>query len=312
MKIYTDKDLSPNIQKYMPKVKEEKLFYKDYGLKHPSALYNLSFTKIREALSLFLDLHKQCDTSDFERYEKEKGPLLVKAYRDLLYCFMEHLDDCFHVVKSFVPPPIKETSNPNQYSWLKQNANSIVEDFFNKIDEYKKHIGGIVNELKHNNGILSGISFYEPNQPGHFCLGYFVCNVVNGAFQPVDKIHTKIGGASTAFSFRRDLNYNLYHIYYISEEMMILLREKVGIDFESVCGAEASENMKQIFRDLMDIPRYHFPDEYTKPVPSISFDEERVKLEYPSPLAIKPNNLSKGVQNYPTDGHTGEYKFIYK
>ena len=313
MKIYTDLDLQPNIQKFLSKIADTSLFHNRYGLKHPSALYNLSMAKIESSLKDFLEIYKKYDDKNFEEIEKENTPKLIKAYKELLYNFREHLDDCLHVVKSFIPPPSNEKTDRNQYAWLDKNAKSIVEDFFNKIDEYKRYLDSSVNELKHNNAVLCCVAFYDSRHSEH-CLGYFVANVVDGGFEPSPKVHTKFNEMHTAFSFRRDLTYNLVNIYNLSEEIISLLKEKIGIDFDAIAfqTIPAVANKREMFMDLMSMPRIHFPDEYLKPVPSLSITgDEKLKLEYPSMLSIKPNRLNRVVVNFATDGHTGKFAVPY-
>ena len=59
MKIIADDDLNPNIIKYLQKIEDKDLFYKDYGLKHPLALYNTSFNKIEDALRDFFEIYDE-------------------------------------------------------------------------------------------------------------------------------------------------------------------------------------------------------------------------------------------------------------
>lgn len=312
VKIYTDIDLLPNIQKYLPLISSEKLFYKEHGLKHPSAIYNSSFGKTEGATKDFFDAYDLLIKAGFEDRKDEVTPVL-KSYRHLLYTLREHLDDCLHVIKAFVKPPENEREQRNQYEWLKLNAKDTVEQFFLNIAEYKRYLDLSVNELKHNNGILGSVAFYSSFSPDDHCAGYFVANVVDDCYEPVAAIHPKFQNTHTGFSFRRDLTYNLYSIYALSEEIMLLLETKMGIDFKTLNPQlTQSEGRRAIFQKLMDMPRMHFPDEYLKPVPSISITaENKLKLEYPSQLSIKPNRLNKVVLTHSPDGHTRTYRVLY-
>jgi len=314
MKIYTDIDLSPNIAKYLPLVDEKLLFYKQYGLKHPSALYNSSIGKIEGALKDFLEIYKTYYTLDIEKIDKDNTYLLLKNYRDLLYFFREYFDDCLHIIKSFIEPPQNEKKDRNQYGWLDKNAQNIVSDFFNNVSEYKTYIDNTVNELKHNNGSLCSVIFYNSQNNSDNCLGYFVANVVNDSFDAVEKIHPKMGKSHTAFSYRRDLMYNLFNIYNISEEMMKLVSDKIGINLQSLNAnaIKAPDIKKQIFIDLMEMPAYHFPDEYMKLMPIVSLrDDGKMKLEYPSTVTIKKNRLDKIIATHSGDGHTRAFCIPY-
>jgi len=314
MRIYTDIDLSPNIQKFLPLIDEKRMFHKDYNLKHPSALYNVSIGKIENSLREFLEIYERHKTQDFEKSERESTPELLKSYKDFLYCAREYLDDCFHIVKIFIKPPQKVFLERIQLRWLEKNAGTTTKDFFANISEYKKYIDSSVNELKHNNAILGSVAFYNSKDKGECCLGYFIANVIDGAYAPIEKVHPKLGDSYTGFSFRRDITYNLCHIYNLSEEMLIFLRDKIGVDFNVLQPKvdSAPDNKKKLFKDVTELSRIHFPDEYLKPVPSVSITkDERLKLAYPSSLSIKPNKLDRVVVTHSGDGHTREFKLLY-
>lgn len=314
MNIFTDIDLSPNIQKFLPLINGNNLFYRNYNLKHPSALYNTSVTKIENALKDFLEVYELFKDKNFEEVEKNKTPLLLKCYKEFLYCVREYLDDCFHIIKSFIKPPLKIDKDRDQCRWLKNNATSIVDDFFKNISDYKKYLDNSVNELKHNNAILGSIAFYNKNNSKEHCLGYFIANVVNGVYEPVEKIHPKFGKTHTGFSYKRDLIYNIFNIYNISEEIILLLKNKIylNIDLLKPKVKEAPKMKQELFKKIIDIPKIYFPDEYSKPVPSLSLtDDKRLKLEYPSQLSIRPNRLEKVVITHSGDGYTRKFRIPY-
>lgn len=312
MKITTDKDLNPNLQKYLPQIDDSFLFHKNYNIKHPSPLYNISISKLDESLETFLKILLKYNAQDFDKVSKEDERKILKTYKEFLYSCREHLDDCFSIIKIFIKPPKKERVRRDQCLWLKLNAKTETLQFFNNITEYKKYLDNSVNELKHNNGVMGGLGFYSSNTPGK-CLGYFIANVVNEEYIPVEKIHSKFKNMYTGFSFRRDLNYNLFNIYQLSEEIILFLKENCGLDLASIKTdvKSAPEKKEGIFKKIMEIPKIHFPDEYTKPIPSTVLGEEGLQLEYPSKLSIKPNNLDKGVLIYPGDGYTKKFKMLY-
>lgn len=314
MEIITKNDLCPNLQRYLPKISDDKMFYKEHGIKHPSALYNVSLGKVESAIRDFLDVYVDYKDKDFESVDKENTGKLLKTYRTVLYAVREHLDDCFSIIKIFIKPPQNEKANRNQYRWLELNASAEMQDFFASVRDYKNYIDNVVNELKHNNGILAGVSFYDANDGSQNCLGYFIANVVNGAYSPVEKIHPKFQNVYTGFSFRRDLHYNIFNIYKISEDILIFLKNNAGVDIESldVDIQEAHDSKKKLFHDLMEMPRFHFPDEYAKSVPSVAITQDRhLRLTYPSYLSIKPNRLNRVILTHSGDGHTREFKIPY-
>ena len=314
MQIQTDIDLSPNLQKYLPRLDESFMYYNEHGIKHPSPLYNVSLSKIEDSLQAFLEVLSKYNNQDFEKVDKEFNGQLLKMYKDFLYACREHLDDCFNIIKIFIKPPQDIKKERVQFRWLQLNAREQTKDIFREIDEYKKYLDNSVNELKHNNALMAGIAFFDSQNGSNNCLGYFIGNVINGAYAPVEKIHPKLQDKYTGFSFRRDLHYNLFNIFRLSEVILDFLREKIGININAIDikTNAAPEKKKEMFRKVMEISRIHFPDEYLKSVPSVVLNEKKcLKLEYPSQLSIKPNRLDRVVITLPGDGHTREFKMLY-
>ena len=314
MRIHSDTDLLPNLQKYLPLIPEERLFHKAYGLKHPSAIYNTSFGKIEEAVRDFFHFYDSVVAQGFETREKDELPSMMKSYRHLLYALREHLDDSLHIAKAFIAPPANERPERNQYLWLQFNAGNLVEDFYSEIADYKKYLDLSVNELKHNNAVFGGITFFETDSNATHCSGYFIANVNDDCYEPVEKIHARFHGTHTGFSFRRDLAYNIYNVYAVAEHLSMLLTEKLGLDLSTLSPkvVEAPQNRRDLFQKVMDMPRIHLPDEYLKQVPSVSLTNDgKLKLEYPSQLTIHPNRLRRIVLRHTGDGHTRTFRMLY-
>jgi len=316
MKIITDADLNPNIVKYLQEIQDKDLFYKDYGLKHPLALYNTSFNKIEDALRDFFEIYNELKIEDFTPHEKkqqnnDRGRALLKVYRTFLYSLREYLDDCFHIMKVFVRSQSHFKDDRNQCAWLKKNIPSEVKIFLDSIKDYKDYLDNIVNQLKHKNGILNYIVFYnEENRKFH--VGYFVANVKNDAYEPVDYIHKEFRGQLTAFSFNRDVRYNIFNVFLISEEIIEFLK-RIGIQLNSSRETTRISNKKTLlYKKIMDMPKVFFPDEYFKDVPSVCLlDDERLKLEYPSKLSLKKLIYDKTLLTHSGDGKTREFKLLY-
>jgi hypothetical protein len=338
MLIVTEKDLEPNLKRYLEHIEDRFLFHDNYGLKHPLALYNTSFGKIESDLQDFFDTYKNLKVQDFlTKTEgnpdskifkslkkwwnfilKSKGDPdskireLLKKYRLFLYSLREHLDDCFHVVKSFVPPQATFQDERNQYSWLRKNViDQYVINFLNNVEDYKKFLDGIVNELKHNNAVINYFVFYDEDTKD-FSLGYYVANVVNERYEPVAKVHEKFNGQETAFSFARDTRFNMCNVFRISEEIIKLIHDlRISPTFPA---KEYIKNEKRhlLYQDISGLPRCFFPDEYKKAIPSVVLNENgTLKLELPSKLSLKPLNYRRALQSMSGDGKTRSFALLY-
>lgn len=313
MYITTDESLDTNLHDYLLHVDGSQLFYKEYDTKHPIALHNVSLGKIDFAVSKFLDIYQEFSNILFEEVDKKYTGELLRAYKDVLYALREYLDDSFTIAKIFVKPEVKHKTERNQFMWLKINAFEESRVFLESLSEYKKYLDDTVNELKHNNGFLGGCSFYSLITGKH-CLGYFVANISNDVSEPVEKIHPKFRNMYTGFSFRRDLHYNYYNVYFVSELLIDFIKSATGLSFEDMVSEkkEPTVKKKQLCEGLMSMHPIHFPDEYKRPVPSVALlRSNRLKLEYPSSFTVKPNLLEKAVLTTDTDGHTRAFRMLY-
>ena len=197
MNIETNIDFQPNIISYLMTVDKSCLYFNDHNLKHPLAIYNTSFSKIEDSLIDFFEIYNSI-TYETLSEKKDSGKITksLKNYKNLLYTLNEHLDDCFHITKTFIKPSVNLKKRKNQFSFLKDNLKEInspaLEKFLFEIAEYKKHINDIVNSLKHDNSIINSIIFFDEFLK-EFYSGYFVANVINEKYQPVEKIHPKFG-----------------------------------------------------------------------------------------------------------------------
>ncbi len=143
MDIFTDKSLSPNLQKYLQVIPQELLHHSSYSMKHPSAIYNVSLMKIDGALRDFMEVFSMYDSPDFEEVDKNNTTKLLQNYKTLLYAFREYLDDCYSILKTFIEPPRNEKKNRVQYKWLEINAKPEIDDFLQVNLEYKKYLDHI-------------------------------------------------------------------------------------------------------------------------------------------------------------------------
>ncbi|MFH1162403.1 MAG: hypothetical protein V1696_04000 [Candidatus Jorgensenbacteria bacterium] len=284
-------------------------------MKHPLATYNVSFGKVESDLQDFFVAYKNIEIRDFlpENKSDEKIKEALKRYRVFLYSLREYLDDCFHVVKTFIPPQPQFRYNKNQYDWLKQNIiMPHMVSFLSKIDTYKKFLDSIVNELKHNNAVLNGIVFYDTITKD-FSLGYYIANVFNGRYEPVEKIHQKFHNQDTAFSFARDIRYNSCNIFQLSEELVEFIVNGLKLQIPVPTQERTpNEERRLLYEDISNLPRYFFPDEYQKDVPSVVLRENSaLKLELPSKLSLRPLHHNRVLLYHSGDGKTRSFALLY-
>lgn len=315
MRIFSDQQLTPRIGQILAQIEDRFLFHQAYELKHPLAAFNTSFNKIEESLQDFFKIY---DGITFEQLRQTQGgdiPVreIIKSYRQYLYSLREYLDDCYHIAKSLIAPDTQHKDDRNQYNWLLKNAQiPAVQNFLNATNDYKRFLDEIVNALKHNNAILNGIIFFDESAK-EFCLGYYVANVVNERYEPVQAIHSDYQGEHTAFSFGRDIRLNMYHAFAIAEELLNMIKN-LGIQVATPSiSLQVNEKRESLFKNVMNLPRTFFPDEHQKQVPSISITDNRLlKLEYPSMLSLKSLPRQHSVMLYHSpDGKTRNFALLY-
>ena len=312
MEITTDSSLFPRLKIVLAQVDEANIFCKQHNTKQPAATYNVSFGKILGPLHEIADLYSSLDISRIEEKDYDNAKFL-KAYKELLYALREHLDDCFSVLKVFINPVGKKEVKNNQYLWLINNKTKELEEVLASIKPYKEHLDLVVNEIKHNNSVLGSITFFDKNSPDDHCLGYYVANVVDGVYQPVESIHKSWRKCRTAFSFKRDISYHLFQVYMISEIISGYLLDTYADVFTKPRPLpEQNGKLKETLTTLVQVPRIFMPDEYEKPVPSIAITSQGcLRLLYPSRLTIKANKLNQFVLTHTTDGVTGTFALLY-
>lgn len=117
---------------------------------------------------------------------------MIERYDTFLDALMEHTEDCENVLRCFF-------ENESQYK-----ISTHVRNYLGATRKYRKHIGLVVNRIKHNQGRVR-LVFLAPDAvliPGYYVEGLDS----NGAVGPSIWIHKD---GATAFSFHRDLRYHI-------------------------------------------------------------------------------------------------------
>ena len=126
-----------------------------YGLRHPLGIYNVSRSAVVASLSKTINtLLRVTYERPFLVTTSKKGDrslmyTLLAAQKDLLYALMEYLDDCENIMACFFS------------SKSMRNEDSHVKLYRKSTEEYRNHIGKVVNYLKHSQGRLLDITFYN-------------------------------------------------------------------------------------------------------------------------------------------------------
>lgn len=280
------------------------MYHQDKGLRAPFGIYAVSINNVLDAFVRVPPNLDQALKSDLtsRRLAVDWDDDLLGAIQGLLYSLMEHLDDCESILKGFLQPGVKHSKVEE------------VRNYERAISKYRTHIGKVVNHIKHKQGRLRSIAFYEPDKPH---LGYFVEGPTeNGSLGPAPHIHK---GGSTAFSYSRDLRLHLYALYFISEQLCQSIGEIAQFE-EANRDIPISNDRRfiELAGRISELPLVVFPDELDMDFPAISI-EETASQEYQLVASLKrrPRGLKtvpspfQVVTFYQTDGVTKAYRMPY-
>jgi hypothetical protein len=121
-----------------------------YAARHPLAAYNISLTGIARRLIAVVDALDNIQQESRLLVSNESlpdGPLL-EATDHLLDSLMEHMDVCNGIIRSFFAPADE------------RNFKKALTTFKASVEPYRKHIGAIVNYMKHSQGTLRSVRFH--------------------------------------------------------------------------------------------------------------------------------------------------------
>jgi hypothetical protein len=256
---------------------EASLYHTRLDLRHPLGIYNTSLVSIFESFESVLE---ELTRIAIERpYLNPQSPdkwedVLLEHQRRLLYYLMEHMDDCQSILRCFFDPR-------SDYM-----ADSSVKLFKKSVKSYRDHIGRVVNHIKHSQGRLRPIIFFNGNAgyPGYFVEGLDD----TGTLCPAPHIHR---GSNTAFSFSRDLRFHLFSVYMVSSHLATAISQIIG-DKKTVSDHVDchSDKIVKVAVAVSQLPLIFYPDEADQPVPNVRVEEDEqgetlLTLAFPDTVA---------------------------
>ena len=292
-----DGTISPSALNYLTSIPNNFYFLNQHARRPPLGIYNISFAQLTTDFSNLLD--EYFETVEFIRRNVGNLPHgdsyyngLIKAQKDLIYSLQAHIDDCYTILASLIDPTnVTDKIAKVRFTdkWLEKLKFPKLVQFKESISEYRNsYIAQLVNGLKHRQNRLRGIFFYNYNEVR---VGYYLEEPdTNGIPGPSLRLHKD---GDSAFSFAKDILFNLYHVYYISEILVNAVREALQhyqsfyLDYQKVSTAE-NEKWINVIRRVSIIHPLVFPDEINKPYPYFSFAEDNsnysLTLMYPVTL----------------------------
>lgn len=185
---------------------------KDYGLRHPLAIYNVSISSVlwrhEMLINCLEDIHR---LKNNPLSDKVVVANLIAATDHYLDAVMEHIDDCVNVIKCLFPKNRKSERTKECQSFLRG------------IRSFRDNVAKQVNLIKHNQSRIRLIAFYSDT---YVIPGYFIEGVLpNGTIGPHPEIHEC---SNTAFSYSRVLRLFMCGLFYTSRYLAQVLQEHVA------------------------------------------------------------------------------------
>lgn len=277
-------NLLPGAWNVLAAIPDEHTRHLAHGKRHPKSTYLTSLRAIAEQWLKVLDANDKLHSEHNWEGTENTSPVLLAAYRELLYRLNEHFDACFSVLRSLCDPNAASSGLIFDSQYLDKANFPGWKKFRDAVKPYRDgHIGLLVNTLKHRQGELCFIFFYTRTE---FRPGYYLRDVLpDGALGPSSKLHD---GANTALSFSRDLMVHLWWLYHtgdlLARTVTGALRAMHGVQLPELSTVAPDLRWDELISRCAKLRPDFFPDEVSKGYPRILYQASgpTVTLEFPT------------------------------
>jgi hypothetical protein len=317
-----DGTIAPSAVNYLGEIPAAYVFLNQHARRHPLAIYNVSLHQladhVSQLLNQYFETHRHIEEKGDAPGEGEHYARLLGAQGRLIHSLREHVDDCYLILACLVDPagvPPKAAKKRFTEQWLEAAGFPTLGSFGQSIVEYRHgYLSPLVNGLKHKQCRLRGVFFHKRLDVR---LGYYLEEPdADGVPGPSLAVHKD---GNSAFSFARDILFNLYHVYYISEMLIEAvkgaLRQYHSFSLKPRTAEPENEGWVNLLRQAAKIRPSVFPDEVDKPFPYFTFiegEKAEAVLMYPVtmiPLSFPPGMRISGI--FIGDGVTQTFKLPY-
>lgn len=282
-----------NLLKHLP---DEMLHYADHQLRHPFSIYSLSLQKVFENFEKLLNLHEKIQISSLRTLTDSAQSLgmeeLLDVQEALFHSLMQHVDDCYLILKS-VHPADSAIKKRFANAWLQKKNSCVYQKFKDGIESYHKILRDVVNKIKHNHGRLRPVMMHsgprgvsEFRRDSRICLpprefkvlGYFLEGVNLDGTIGVDR---DFHGGDYGNSLNRDLRLHCANVYRIGRHLAKALKSIAKQEGGIVLSSEpfhlgnaslASDRISKVLENISSIPFVFFYNETLKNTPVIDFN----------------------------------------
>lgn len=284
--------LRPRAENLIRAIPHDLLNHVAHGLKHPLTVYQSSLHRTQTAWLKVFPLLEKLHLEVMCKIELKHYAEVLESYEALLYRLNEHIDAVHETLRSLRAPTGKEYRTHGDFlGATKLPGFRAFQDAIHK-NYRNRHIGVIVNEIKHSSAQLRAIC---GNTEGPVVMGYFLDGPhTSGFIGPNKKLHEKHGHLETAFSFSRDMLIHFWWIYQVSEALCRCIEATMqhdhGLVLKEVLPATDSSEWSPLCLAISQIKPAFFVDECTKPYPIIVCppDMTSVRMTFPTSRRATP------------------------
>lgn len=324
-----DETLAPVAVNYLGEIPEKYLHLNNHARRHPLGIYNISLEQLEKDFGRLLRVHFE-ELKFLRDNIGADGTLLrdnfntgyndlLDAQKNLIHSIRAYIDDCYAVLASLIDPASlsnKAASVSFTDKWLRAIKFPPLDTFNDAISFYKnEYLAPLVNGLKHRQSRLRGLFFYKYSDVR---LGYYLEDPdVDGIPGPSPHVHKD---RNSAFSFTRDIVFNLYGVYSISEALVEAVKTALFQYHAYTLTHRKTDSRHEawftILRQASDLAPSFFPDEIERPFACITLMDraEDSALSLRFPVLMYPPRFPQGMHVMSTihfDGVGKTYKIPY-
>jgi hypothetical protein len=286
------------------------LFSTEHRLRHPAAIYNISFGKVIDRLNNVMTLYGISKNSN--RHDE-----LIEEYIEFLSAINGYIDDMYNIFKCFYS--ISEVNNSKPmfaHEWLSNipRDRALFTGFFSAFKDYRDYLTSIINKVKHEHAAFADVLI---NHPLGKVIGYVILRIDNtGALAPDEKVHPMHNNMSTGNSYTYDIPYHVYYVYKIAElaDSVIKYILNNNHNYQLICNATEStraDKLSKIFDSVSKLGNVYFPNEFDKEIYHIAYSNQEINIHVSRNLKLYKYNKYQVRYIFSGDGFTRSYKLPF-
>ena len=262
-------DLHPRVAGLLKSVAPAECSHLHYSLRHPGAIFNLTFHQVLLALDGVVVEVLRGGDADYDG--------LALRHLTLLLALNSYSEAFYEMLLASSKPDIAPPDNLPLWQWLRERKYRAAAVYYEALRNTDAvYFRNMFNALKHSSSTLRIFRLLTSEQ---VLNGYYVeSGSASGAIGPDDRFHPLWQGKYTANSFMRDLR-RVHHLVYLIAEAMasgLLLhyQEVYGRELKPVPWSSPKNNQQPLLDNVCRLPRKFFPHEAGLWVPYVSLEEQ--------------------------------------